>query len=341
MGIGDDPNKIINKLWEQYAVHCCSSKLKIDNDKMRLEIKTKVPKEVYGDAISIAENKYRLKEGDAKAKIPPRQLMKVIPSKCKDLQKEKNEVSLLNIYQSQERAKMGKMKKGNNKIDGSDNNEGSNNDKFTSNCHFCGNKGHKRNECRKWKADCKKTCNIFGKKGHSGKYCRSNKNNQNSDHSGAWQNSTRCVSRADDKASSYANVECVLSNFDDDFSFVEFKDACSYDGDNYDSNHNFDNEDFLFPTNVVNALLSAELSDVVPQMNQINPIKLIKNPYGIQSMVNLLNKDHDENYGIDDDVDDVDDDSVPGLEQQPHYKSSSGDDHKSDEESSLGTIPGL
>ena len=76
-------------------------------------------------------------------------------------------------------------------------------------------------------------------------------------------------------------------------------------------------------------------------MNQMNPIKLIKNPYGIQSMVNLLNKDHDENYGIDGDVDNDNYDLVPGLEQCPYYKSSSNDDNESDEESSLGSIAGL
>ena len=54
-----------------------------------------------------------------------------------------------------------------------------------------------------------------------------------------------------------------MSNFDDDFSFVEIEDTCSYDGDSDDSNDNFDNEDFLFPSNVENTFLSAELSNIV------------------------------------------------------------------------------
>ena len=132
-----------------------------------------------------------------------------------------------------------------------------------------------------------------------------------------------------------------MRNFDDDFSFVEFKDTCSYNGDINDSNNDFKNEDFLFPKNVEKAFPSTELSDVVLKINPINPIELIKNPYGIQSMVNLLaNKDHDEDYGIDDDDDD-NNDSVPGLEEHPHYESSSDDDNESDEESSLGSMPGL
>lgn len=106
MGIGDDPNIMFNKLWELYAVYCCDPKFKIKDDKMQLEVKTKVPKEVYSDEIAIAENKYRLKMIDASAKIPPRQQMKVITAKYKDLPNEKNEVSILDIYQSQEWGKL-------------------------------------------------------------------------------------------------------------------------------------------------------------------------------------------------------------------------------------------
>ena len=125
----------------------------------------------------------------------------------------------------------------------------------------------------------KKTCNICGKQGPSSRYCKSDKKNQNRDYGGARQNGTRSGSKADDNESSYDNVECILSNFDDEFSFVEFEDACSYDGESKNSSEDFNNDYFFFKTNVQKAFIRLELSNVVPQMNQINSIELINNPY--------------------------------------------------------------
>ena len=93
---------------------------------------------------------------------------------------------------------MGKMKKSNNKSDGGDNNKGWYINKFNANCFFfffCDNKGYQK-KCRKWKAYIKKKFIICVKKGHLSRYC---KFNQNNDHGGAWENGTRCGSKADNK----------------------------------------------------------------------------------------------------------------------------------------------
>ena len=93
--------------------------------------------------------------------------MKEISVHYKVLKKGKGEVSMLNIFQ----ALTNKTAKNNNTEGGNDGNANkngnNNNKKFEGICHFCGIKGHRKNECRKWENERKKTCNNCGKKGHS------------------------------------------------------------------------------------------------------------------------------------------------------------------------------
>ena len=199
----------------------------------------------------------------------------------------------------------------------------------------------------------KKTCNNCGKKGHSSRNCRSNPNNQNNNRGGARRNGTRGGSngsRSDDNESSLANVECILSNFDDEFSFPEFDDTSSYDGNNYSVIEEVDNNDFLFPSGTIyeQAFLHADLPDVCPVIHVNKPKDLdCTNAYGAeyapQSMINILNQDNDDNYTIeesDDDNDNDDDDSngsMPGLQDRTY-----DDDSSSDEDSTTAdSIPSL
>ena len=55
MGIGNDLLIIFNKLWQQYAIWSKDAKLWINDDEMRLQIKTKMPTKIYGDVIKIAQ----------------------------------------------------------------------------------------------------------------------------------------------------------------------------------------------------------------------------------------------------------------------------------------------
>ena len=90
MCIRDNPAVMFNKLWGQYSIYCQHPKLNIDDNEIWLEIKTKVPTKIYGDAILIAENVYKIRKGDRMAQILPRLLMEEISTKYKDLQKGKN-----------------------------------------------------------------------------------------------------------------------------------------------------------------------------------------------------------------------------------------------------------
>ena len=69
---------------------------------MRLQIKTKVPTKIYGDAIKIAKNQYKMEKNDITVKIQPRWLMQKIQDKYKEIQTKTNEVSLLDIFQVQQ-----------------------------------------------------------------------------------------------------------------------------------------------------------------------------------------------------------------------------------------------
>lgn len=141
-----------------------------------------------------------------------------------------------------------------------------------------------------------------------------------------------------------------MSNFDEEFSFVDFYNDYSYDGDSDISIKEVDNKDFIFPTDFELAFLNAELSEVLPKLNTHNLIELINTPCEVQSMVNLLHKDHDEDYSIaetDDDDDNVDDDDngddydnksnilMPGLQYRIYGDDSSSDDNRS----ATGSIP--
>ena len=69
MGIGDDPQPMVNQLWQQFACWSDSPTLQMNDDEMRLNIKTKVPGDLYSGAIRTAKIAYRI-ENDDKLKYP-------------------------------------------------------------------------------------------------------------------------------------------------------------------------------------------------------------------------------------------------------------------------------
>lgn len=144
---------------------------------------------------------------------------------------------------------------------------------------------------------------------------------------------------------SFDNVECILSNFNEDFYFTDFEDACSYDGDSDRSSKEVDDNNFIFPTDVEQAFLNSELLEVLPTLNTHNPIELINTPYGVKSMANLLDKDRDEDYSIantDDDDDRNDDDNESnGLISALQYRTYSDDSSSDHNNIATGSIPTL
>ena len=111
---------------------------------MHVNIKTKVPADLYSGAIRTAKVAYNMKSDDYDKQIPPQLLMKEINTHYKETKKGKGEVSLLNIFQTM----MGKTTKNNNTEGGNNDNAnkfGNNNKKFEGICHFCRIKGHRKN----------------------------------------------------------------------------------------------------------------------------------------------------------------------------------------------------
>ena len=141
-----------------------------------------------------------------------------------------------------------------------------------------------------------------------------------------------------------------MSKFDDEFTFPEFDDTSSYDGDNDSVIEEVDNDDFLFPSGTIyeQAFLHADLPDVFPVIHVNKPKDLeCTNPYGAeyapQSMINLLNQDNDDNYTIDDSDDDNDNDDDDSNGLMPRLQDRTYDnDSSSDEDSTTAdSIPSL
>ena len=71
MGIEDDPQLMFDQLWQQFSCWSDNPKLRMNDYEMRLNIKTKVPGDLYSGVIKSAEIAYRQEKDDNTLKIPP------------------------------------------------------------------------------------------------------------------------------------------------------------------------------------------------------------------------------------------------------------------------------